>query len=60
MGCVWRVGLRHDLFNSAWANPAQASCGAWAVASVRSADPTRLFFYFTKKYIHMYNLYSIL
>jgi hypothetical protein len=48
MGRVWRASPRHDPFNSAWANPAQASCGAWAVASARSAGLARLFFYFTK------------
>jgi hypothetical protein len=37
MGRVWRAGLRHDPFNSAWANPARATCDAWAVASARSA-----------------------
>jgi hypothetical protein len=32
-----------------------------AVASARSAGPARHdFFYFTKTYIHIYNLYSIL
>jgi hypothetical protein len=41
--------------NSVWANPARASCGAWAVASARSAGPTRLFFYFIKN--HMYTIY---
>jgi hypothetical protein len=62
MGRVWRAGPRHDPFNSAWANLARAPCGAWAVASARSAGPTRHdYFYFTKKsYIHMYNLCSIL
>jgi hypothetical protein len=56
---VWRAALRHDPFNSAWANPARAPCGAWVVASTHSAGPARHdFFYFTKKsYIHMYNLY---
>jgi hypothetical protein len=57
MGRVWQAGPRHDPFNSAWANPARASCGPWAVASARSAGPTRLFFYFTKN--HIYNLYSM-
>jgi hypothetical protein len=49
MGRVWRAGPRHDPFNSAWANPARASCGAWAVALARSAVPARhdYFFYFT-------------
>jgi hypothetical protein len=39
MGRVWRAGPRHDPFNSA--NPARAPCGAWAVASTRSAGPAR-------------------
>jgi hypothetical protein len=39
MSHVWRFGPRHDLFNSAWANPARAPCGVWAIASVRSAGP---------------------
>jgi hypothetical protein len=63
MGHVWRAGSNHDPFNSVWANPARASCDAWAVASPRSVGSARhdYFFYFTKKsYIHMYILYSIL
>jgi hypothetical protein len=31
MSRVWRASSRHDLFNSAWANPTRASYGAWAV-----------------------------
>jgi hypothetical protein len=62
MSRVWRAGPRHDPFNSAWANPARVSCGAWVVATTRSAGPTRhdYFLFYKKSYIHMYNLYSIL
>jgi hypothetical protein len=61
MGCVWRVGPGHDLFNSAWASPTR-SCRAWSVASGRSADSAHDYiFYFTKPvYTYIYNLYSIL
>jgi hypothetical protein len=61
MGRVWRAGPRHDPFNCAQANPARAPCGAWAVASARSADPTRndYFLFYKKSYIYTYNLYSI-
>jgi hypothetical protein len=48
MSRVWWAGPRHDPFNSAWANPARASCGAWAVDSARSAGSAwHDFFYFT-------------
>jgi hypothetical protein len=63
MICVWRAGVRHDPFNSIWANLVRASCRAWAVASDRSAGPTRhdyIFLFYKKSYIHMYNLNSIL
>jgi hypothetical protein len=65
MGRALRAGPRHDPFNSAQANPARAPCGAWAVASARSADPTRNDYFFILQkiiyiYIHIYNLYSIL
>jgi hypothetical protein len=46
MGRVWRSGPRHDPFNSVWANPARASCGARVVASARSADPARHDYFF--------------
>jgi hypothetical protein len=61
MGRVWQVGLGHNPFNSAWANPTRASCRV--VASTRSADPVwhdYIFSFYKKSYIHMYNLYSIL
>jgi hypothetical protein len=47
---------RHDSFNSAWSNPARASCGAWAVASVRRARPVRHdnFFILQKNHIYIY------
>jgi hypothetical protein len=37
-------------FNSDWASPTPSSCRVWAVASTRSADPSRhdYIFYFTK------------
>jgi hypothetical protein len=56
MGRVWRAGPRHDPFNSAWANPARAPCGAWAVASARSAGPALhdYFFILQKKIIYTY------
>jgi hypothetical protein len=63
MGRVWRVGLGHDPFNSAWASPARESCRAWAIASSRSASQARhdyIFLFYKKSYIHMYNLYLIL
>jgi hypothetical protein len=53
----------HDPFNSDWANPARASCGAWAVASGRSAGPTRHnnLFYFTKIiYTYVQFIYNII
>jgi hypothetical protein len=46
MGRVWRAGPRHNTFNSAWANSARAPCGAWAVASARSAGPARHDYFF--------------
>jgi hypothetical protein len=51
MGRVWRASSRHDPFNSVWANSARASCGAWAVASARSAGPVWY------DYIYIYILY---
>jgi hypothetical protein len=62
MGRVCRAGPRHDPFNNVWANLARASCGAWAVASARSASPTQhdYFLFYKKSYVHMYNLYSLL
>jgi hypothetical protein len=50
MGRVWRAGPGHNPFNRAWASPIRSSCRAWAVASVRSADPAwhDYIFYFTK------------
>jgi hypothetical protein len=61
IGHVWWVVQRHNPFNSAWARPARAPCGAWAIASVRGAGPTRhVFLFYQKSYIHMYNLYSII
>jgi hypothetical protein len=41
MGRVWGAGLKHDPFNSVWANPVRAPCSAWAIASARSAGPAR-------------------
>jgi hypothetical protein len=62
MGRVWQAGSRHDPFNSARANPTRAPCGAWAVASARSAGLAQhdYFLFYKKSYIHMYNLYPIL
>jgi hypothetical protein len=55
MDRVWRAGSRHDPFNSAWANLARAPCGAWAVASVRSAGPARHdYFFILQKIIYTY------
>jgi hypothetical protein len=55
MSRVWRAGPRHDPFNSVWANPAQALCGAWAVASARSAGPARHdYFFILQKIIYTY------
>jgi hypothetical protein len=55
MSCVWRAGSKHDPFNSAWANPARGSCGAWAVASACStARPNTIIFLFYKKIIYIY------
>jgi hypothetical protein len=48
MSRVWRAGPRHDPFNSAWASPARAPCGAWAVASTRSARPAQHNFFLQK------------
>jgi hypothetical protein len=58
-GHVWRAGPRHDPLNSVWANPARAPCGAWAVASARSAGPARHnhFFILQKNYIYIYTIY---
>jgi hypothetical protein len=62
MGHVWRAGPRHDSFNNAWANPTQAMCGAWVVATACSAGPApaQFFLFYKNSYIHIYNLYSIL
>jgi hypothetical protein len=59
MGRVWRAGPRHDPFNSAWASPARAPCGAWAVASARSARPARhdYFFILQKNRIYICTIY---
>jgi hypothetical protein len=59
MDRVWRAGPRHDPFNSAWANPARASCGAWAVASARSAGPVRhdYFLILQKNHIYICTIY---
>jgi hypothetical protein len=59
MSRVWRAGLRHDPFNSVWANPARAPCIAWAVASARSAGLARhdYFFILKKSYIYIYTIY---
>jgi hypothetical protein len=54
MSRVWRAGSRHDPFNSAWANPARASCGAWVVASARSAGPARHNYFFVLQKNHIY------
>jgi hypothetical protein len=43
---VWRAEQRHDPFNSVWANPARASCDAWAIASAHSAGPARHDYFF--------------
>jgi hypothetical protein len=53
MGRVWRAGPRHDPFNSAWANPARASCSTWAVASAR---PGTIIF-FKKNHIYICTIY---
>jgi hypothetical protein len=62
MGHVWRAGLGHNPFNSAWASPTRASCRAWGVVSGRSVGQAQhdYIFYIKKLYVHMYNLYSIL
>jgi hypothetical protein len=59
MGRVWRVSLRHDPFNSVWANPARALYDAWVIASACSAGPTwhDYFFYFTKNHIYICIIY---
>jgi hypothetical protein len=55
MGRVWRADLRHDPFNSAWANLARAPCGAWAIASGHSAGSARHdYFLFHKKIMYTY------
>jgi hypothetical protein len=54
MDRVLRAGPRHDPFNSAWTNPTQASSGAWAVASARSAGPARHDFIILPKNISTY------
>jgi hypothetical protein len=59
MGRVWRAGPGHDPFNSAWASPTRL-CRVWAVASARSADPSRhnyIFFILQNSYIHIYTIY---
>jgi hypothetical protein len=57
MGYVWRAGPRHDPFNSVWTNPVRALCCAWAVATTRSAGPTRHDYFFIKKHIYIYTIY---
>jgi hypothetical protein len=58
IGRVWRVGPRHDPFNSVWTNPARAPCGAWAVTSVRSVGLARHdYFYYTKIHIYTCTIY---
>jgi hypothetical protein len=62
MSRVWRAGSRHDPFNSVWASPTQALCRAWAVASARSAGPTRhdYIFLFTKNvYTYVQFIFNI-
>jgi hypothetical protein len=55
MGRVLRASRRHDPFNSVWANLTRASCGAWAVASARSAGPARHdYFSILQKIIYTY------
>jgi hypothetical protein len=55
MGRVWQGDPRHDPFNSVWANPARAPCGAWVVASARSAGPARHdYFFILQKIIYTY------
>jgi hypothetical protein len=56
MGRVWRAGPRHGPFNSAWANPARASCCAWAVASGRNAGSARhdYIFFILQKVVYTY------
>jgi hypothetical protein len=64
MGHVSRAGLRHDPFNSVWANPARALCCAWAVASARSAGLTRhdyiFVFYICIIYIQYYKYMNMM
>jgi hypothetical protein len=48
MSRVWRAGSRYDPFNSAWANPARALCGAWAVVLAR---PDTIFLFY-KNFIY--------
>jgi hypothetical protein len=58
MGCVWRAGPRHDPFNSPWVNPAQAPCGAWAVASAHSASHVwHDYFFILKNRIYICKIY---
>jgi hypothetical protein len=59
MSRVWRVGLKHGPFNSAWASPTWASCRAWAVASARSAVLAwhDYIFLFYKNRIHICTIY---
>ena len=62
MGHVWQAGPRHDPFNSAWANPARASCGAWVVASARSAGPARhdyIFLFYKNVYTYIQFIFNI-
>jgi hypothetical protein len=55
MGRVWRDDPSHDPFNSDWANQTRASCGAWAVASARSAGSARHDYFFILQKI-IYNI----
>jgi hypothetical protein len=55
MACVWLAGPRHGPFNSARASPARASCRAWAVASTRTAGPTRHdYIFILQKFVYTY------
>jgi hypothetical protein len=58
IGRVWRAGLGHDPFNSAWASPARASCRAWLVVLV--CPGTIIFFLFYKNvYTHVQSIFNI-
>jgi hypothetical protein len=59
MGRIWRASPRHDPFNSACANPAQVSCGAWVVALARSAGSAQhdYFLFYKKNHIYICTIY---